>query len=131
MSDALQIKEQPNLPLVSFVIPTYNADVQFLRDCIESVLKVELGDDEREVIVVDDGSDNVEELAKHLTDYIPSVRLLKNGHAGVSVSRNKGMDEAVGMYVQFVRTSCYRPAANPIWKPDAHPNQRCFSNRCF
>ena len=102
MSDALQIKEQPNLPLVSFVIPTYNADVQFLRDCIESVLKVELGDDEREVIVVDDGSDNVEELAKQLKDYIPSVRLVKNEHAGVSMSRNKGMDEAVGMYVQFV-----------------------------
>lgn len=87
-------------PLVSFIITYYNLPVQMLQECIDSVLALSLRPFEREIIVVDDGSDQspMNDLMKYGDDII-YVRQ-KNG--GVSMARNKGLDVATGEYIQFV-----------------------------
>lgn len=44
-------------PLVSFIVPVYNVPEKLLRLCIESIIRLPLKESEREIIVVDDGSD--------------------------------------------------------------------------
>ena len=71
-----------------------------LCECIDSILKLKLQSAEREIIVVDDGSDQspMNDLLKYGDDII-YVRQ-KNG--GVSVARNTAMDMAKGQFIQIV-----------------------------
>lgn len=87
-------------PLVSFIITYYNLPVQMLQECIDSILALSLRPFEREIIVIDDGSDMspINDLMKYGDDII-YVRQ-KNG--GLSMARNKGIDVATGTYIQFV-----------------------------
>lgn len=87
-------------PLVSFIITYYNLPVQMLQECVDSVLALSLRPYEREIIVIDDGSDvsPINDLMKYGDDII-YVRQ-KNG--GLSMARNKGIDVATGTYIQFV-----------------------------
>ena len=87
-------------PLVSFIVTCYNLPVDMLCECIDSILKLNLETAEREIIVVDDGSDvsPMNDLLKYGDDII-YVRQ-KNG--GVSVARNTAMDMAKGQYIQLV-----------------------------
>ena len=45
-------------PLVSFILTDYNLPTDMLCECIDSILRLSLRADEREIIIVDDGSDN-------------------------------------------------------------------------
>ena len=87
-------------PLVSFIVTCYNLPVDMLCECIDSILNLNLETAEREIIVVDDGSDvsPMNDLLKYGDDII-YVRQ-KNG--GVSVARNTAMDMAKGQYIQLV-----------------------------
>ncbi len=87
-------------PLISFIITYYNMPVEMLNECIDSILQLSLLSSEREIIVIDDGSDNspINELMKY-GDEIIYVRQ-KNG--GLSAARNKGIDVATGIFLQFV-----------------------------
>ena len=87
-------------PLVSFIVTCYNLPTDMLCECIDSILKLNLQSAEREIIVVDDGSDQspMNDLLKYGDDII-YVRQ-KNG--GVSVARNTAMDMAKGQFIQIV-----------------------------
>ena len=87
-------------PLVSFIVTCYNLPVDMLCECIDSILKLNLQAAEREIIVVDDGSDQspMNDLLKYGDDII-YVRQKNNG---VSVARNTAMDMAKGQYIQIV-----------------------------
>jgi len=87
-------------PLVSFIVTCYNLPVDMLCECIDSILKLNLETAEREIIVVDDGSDvsPMNDLLKYSDDII-YVRQKNNG---VSVARNTAMAMAKGQYVQLV-----------------------------
>ena len=92
-------------PLVSFILTYYNQPVQMLCKCIDSILTLSLTSDEREIIVVDDGSrTSPMNGLMHYGDEIIYVRQ-KNG--GLSVARNKGIEMASGEYIQFVDTDDY------------------------
>ena len=73
-----------------------------LHECIDSILRLSLSPSEREVIVIDDGSDNspINELMKYGDDII----YVRQKNQGLSAARNKGIDVATGSYVQFVDT---------------------------
>ena len=87
-------------PLVSFIVTCYNLPVDMLCECIDSIQKLNLQAAEREIIVVDDGSDQspMNDLLKYGDDII-YVRQKNNG---VSVARNTAMDMAKGQYIQIV-----------------------------
>ena len=76
-----------------------------LRQCLDSILSLSLSNDEREIIVVDDGSDYspINDL-RDIQDRIIYVRQ-KNG--GLSHARNTGLRLASGEYVQFIDADDY------------------------
>ena len=87
-------------PLVSFVLTYYNLPVELLCKCIDSILVLSLRPSEREIIVVDDGSDNspLNEMMKYGDDII----YVRKRNGGLSTARNQGLEMAQGEYVQFV-----------------------------
>lgn len=100
------MQTQPNhtqdtsLPFVSFIIPAYNVPNDMLRQCIESIRQLSLRAYEREIILVDDGSDTPALFAlKELADEVVYIR---QKNKGVSVARNTGLHMASGQYIQFI-----------------------------
>lgn len=87
-------------PIVSFIITDYNLSATLLRQCVESILSLSLSQEEREIILIDDGSDlsPIEELCdlRHLIIYI------RQDNRGLSAARNVGIRMATGRYIQFV-----------------------------
>ena len=87
-------------PLVSFVITNYNLPVNLLSKCIDSVLALSLRPYEREIIMVDDGSDLSP--INDLVDYDNEIIYVRQKHSGVSIARNTGIQMARGRYLQFI-----------------------------
>lgn len=87
-------------PLVSFIVTCYNLPVDMLCECINSILRLTLRPFEREIIVVDDGSDTspMNDLLKYGDDII----YVRQKNHGVSVARNTAMDMAKGQYIQII-----------------------------
>jgi len=82
-------------PLVSVVIPVYNAE-PFLREALDSVLAQDY--EPFEVIVVDDGStDGSGTIARSY----PEVRYLRQENQGPAVARNAGIAAAQGEFLAF------------------------------
>lgn len=88
------------MPLVSFIIPYYNVSLPLVEQCVASVMRVELEEGEREVIVVDDGSDA--DISRELSAVCPHLIYIRQQNGGLSAARNTGIDAAHGEYIQFV-----------------------------
>lgn len=89
-----------NNPLISFIIPIHNIPAEMICECIDSIRNLSLRSFEREIIVIDDGSEEspINDLWK-VADDIIYVRQ-KNG--GVSIARNVGLRMATGQFTQFI-----------------------------
>jgi glycosyltransferase involved in cell wall biosynthesis len=82
---------------VSVVVP-YRGNVAWLRDAIDSVLRQTL--DDLEIVVVDDGSDDVASFVLGPID--PRVQYVRQAHQGASAARNNGLRTAKGKFVAFL-----------------------------
>jgi hypothetical protein len=83
------------MPLVSVIITTYNRRT-YLRPAVESVLAQDYP--EKEVIVVDDGSDDgTDDEARTLP-----VRYVWKENGGISSARNLGISLAKGEFIAFL-----------------------------
>lgn len=91
---------QGTQPLVTFIITYYNLPVPMLCECINSILALSLSASEREIIVIDDGSD-VSPM-NGLMQYGDDIIYVRQKNSGLSVARNKGIDMAQGTFLQFV-----------------------------
>lgn len=87
-------------PLVSFIITAYNIPPKMLRQCISSILALSLSREQREIIVVDDGSK--EPAINDIKDFIDDVVYIRQRNQGLSVARNTGIQISTGDYIQFV-----------------------------
>ena len=92
--------QQESTPMVSFIITYYELPVKLLCECLDSIFALSLSDQERQVIIVDDGSENSPLPA--LQRYADKVIYLRQKHQGLSVARNTGIQMATGKYLQFV-----------------------------
>ncbi len=92
-------------PLVSFILTYYNLPIQMLCECIESILALSLRPDEREIIVIDDGSDVSPMNA--LTQYEDEIIYVRQKNQGLSVARNAGINMSTAKYIQFVDSDDY------------------------
>lgn len=87
-----------NLPLVSVVIPAYNAE-QWIADAIRSVQAQTLKD--WELIVVNDGStDDTSRVASSFVD--GRIQILDRPNGGVSAARNTGIERSNGALITFL-----------------------------
>lgn len=88
------------MPSVSIIIPAWNAE-KYIRRCAESVLKQDFAD--FELIIVDDGStDATPAILDELAAADERVRVIHQENSGVSVSRNRAIEQARGKYIQFL-----------------------------
>ena len=86
--------------MFSLVMPVFNT-VQHLKICLDSILSQSCK--EWELICIDDGStDGSAELLDEYALKDSRVRVVKEGHGGVSCSRNNGIALSVGSYIGFV-----------------------------
>ena len=87
-------------PFVSIIVPVYNAE-KYLRRCVDSILNQEYED--FELILVDDGSkDSSGAICDEYEKNDSRVHVLHKENTGVSDSRNKAIDMAKGVYLQFL-----------------------------
>ncbi|GAB2983600.1 glycosyltransferase [Mucilaginibacter puniceus] len=86
-------------PLVSIIIPVYNA-AKYLNATIQCAIDQTWSN--KEIIIVDDGStDNSLTIAKQYESH-PAVSLFTQKNKGSGATRNKGLAEAKGEYIQFL-----------------------------
>ena len=100
MQNQLSHTQDIQTPLVSFIITTYNFPAIYLKECLESITQLSLNPKEREIILVDDGSDVCP--LNELQEYLPDIIYLRQPNQGASVARNYGMQLAKGKFIQFV-----------------------------
>lgn len=92
-------------PLVSIIIPVYNAEGWIAR-CLDSAT----GQSYRalEIIIVSDGStDGSDGIARRYRESDPRVRWVRQENQGVSAARNYGLSLATGQWVCFVDADDY------------------------
>ena len=87
-------------PLVSFIITYYNLPIQMLSECINSILALSLRTAEREIIVIDDGSDISP--INSLMQYAEDIIYVRKKNGGVSDARNVALQMAKGKYIQII-----------------------------
>ena len=87
-------------PLVSFVLTYFNLPVKMLCECIDSILALSLEPYEREIIVIDDGSESSP--MNDLMKYGQNIIYVRQQNQGLSSARNTGIQMATGDYLQFV-----------------------------
>ena len=118
-----------SLPLVSIVIPAYNA-TRTLRATVQSALEQTFQD--FEIVIVDDGSkDETFKLAQELANEDSRIKALTQPNGGAAAARNAGIEAARGKYVALLD-------ADDLWLADKlnrqveflEANQNVFAVQC-
>ncbi|MCW8922215.1 MAG: glycosyltransferase [Gammaproteobacteria bacterium] len=87
-------------PLISFVIPAYNAE-NYIHNCLNSIFSQPT--ENFEVIIIDDGStDATVRKVGSFTNRHNNIRLVSQKNSGQGVARNVGISHANGKYIWFV-----------------------------
>ena len=83
-------------PSISIIVPVYKAEA-YLHRCVDSLLAQTFTD--FEVLLIDDGSpDRSGEICDDYARKDARVRVFHQTNGGVSVARQRGLDEALGEY---------------------------------
>lgn len=94
--------------LASVIIPAYNA-ARYIQEALESVFAQTYSD--YEVIVVNDGSPDTQELESITAPYLNRVIYITQENRGLAGARNTGLRAAKGEFVALLD-------ADDIWLPD-------------
>src|SRR5215469_4227081 len=86
-------------PLVSVIIPAYNAS-RFIRKTLESVFAQTYSN--FEVIVVNDGSPDTQELEVAISPFRDRVIYITQENRGPNGARNTGLQAATGEFVALL-----------------------------
>lgn len=97
-----------NQPLVSVIIPAYKV-APYLAETLESVFAQTFSD--FEVILVNDGSPDTDEMEKVIEPYRDRIVYLRQENRGAGAARNAGLRSARGRYVAFLD-------GDDIWLPN-------------
>ena len=103
-------------PSISVIIPAYNV-APYIAEALDSVFAQTLT--EFEVIVVNDGSPDTNELEHALAPYMKRIRYFRQQNRGAGAARNRGVQEAHGEFVAFLD-------GDDVWMPDYLEKQLGF-----
>lgn len=83
-------------PCISVVMPMYNPNITYLKECVDSIISQTFKD--FELIIVDDGSTDLSGVEFIHAYNDPRIRLIQNKHDYIN-SLNTGIREAKGVYI--------------------------------
>ena len=95
-------------PLVSVIIPAYRV-APFIRETLDSVLAQTFNN--YEIILINDGSPDTEELEKQIEAYTHLITYLQQPNQGAGAARNAGLRVARGEFVAFLD-------GDDLWLPE-------------
>jgi glycosyltransferase involved in cell wall biosynthesis len=95
-------------PSVSVVIPAYDV-ATFIGETLDAVFAQTFTD--FEVIVINDGSHDTDELERALAPYMDRICYVRQENLGAAAARNRGVRHANGEYVAFLD-------GDDVWKPN-------------
>lgn len=86
---------------LSIIIPVYNVE-NYIRKCLESVIRLPLNPCDYEIIVVNDGTpDNSMDIVKEYESY-SNLYIISQQNKGLGGARNTGLHSAKGEWVYFL-----------------------------
>ena len=88
---------------LSFIIPCYNVE-KFIQHCLDSILAVQLREDEYEVLCFNDGSkDSTPQILDRYAEFHANIHVFHSSqNVGMSKGRNNLINHSKGEYVWFV-----------------------------
>lgn len=90
-----------NSPKVSVIVPVYKVPLEYLRNCLDSLMAQTM--QECEFILVSDGAPEAEcSICEEYSAKDFRFKFFKQEHSGVSATRNFGIEHAQGEYITFV-----------------------------
>lgn len=101
-------------PFISIIVPVKNHPVD-LRECLQSLARLNYPEDKYEIIVIDDGS---RENLSTLVSQFNARYIRMETSAGQSAARNAGAEKAGGEILAFIDADC---VAGPDWLSDLAP----------
>src|SRR5712692_6541443 len=103
-------------PKVSIVMPAYNV-APYIGETLESIFAQTFAD--FEVIIVNDGSPDGDDLERALEPYRNRIRYFKQENRGAGAARNTGLREARAEFIAFLD-------ADDLWLPNYLEDQVKF-----
>jgi glycosyltransferase involved in cell wall biosynthesis len=97
------------LPRAAVIVAVYNGAAT-LRDCLESLLRLDYPAAQVELVVVDNASTDATPAI--LADYAGRLRLCRETRRGPAAARNRGLDAATAEVVAFTDADC---TVDPAW----------------
>lgn len=95
------------MPLLSILIPVYNAD-GYLRRCLDSIVCQKGFGEDVEIVVVNDGSkDRSLDIIKDYGTRYANIRWSTRENHGIGYTRNELIDKAWGRFIWFVDADDY------------------------
>jgi glycosyltransferase involved in cell wall biosynthesis len=89
-----------NIPTISVIVPVYNVE-QYLRKCLDSILNQTFTD--FELLLINDGSpDTSGQICDEYALKDSRIRVFHKENEGVSATREFGVINALGDYIQFI-----------------------------
>ena len=109
--------------IISVIICTYNR-AYLLSQCLDSLSNQTLEKHFFEVLIINNNStDNTQEIAEFISKKEPNFRVILETSQGLSHARNRGWNEAQGLYVGYLDDDCKVP---PEWLQTA---QSCITTQ--
>ncbi|MCM1028062.1 MAG: glycosyltransferase [Pseudoflavonifractor sp.] len=88
-------------PLLSIIIPVYNAE-KYLRETIDCII-TQPAFSRCELLLINDGSrDGSLAIMREYEEVHPGICVIDKPNEGVSITRNRGIAEARGEYINFI-----------------------------
>ncbi len=103
-------------PAISVVIPAYNT-AEYICETLESVFAQTFSG--YEIIVVNDGSPDTQQLERMLDKHLDDIIYIKQSNAGAGVARNTAIEHARGEIIAFLD-------GDDVWFPDFLASQHQF-----
>lgn len=95
------------MPLLSILIPAYNASL-YLRRCLNSIVSQKGIDGNIEILIIDDGSsDNTLDIIKDYSNKYPFINYKSRENEGIGQTRNELIELSTGKYFWFIDSDDY------------------------